>query len=107
MKTQAENVERTGDSVSIIIAAKELLAKVSKGKNQLVITLNEYEVANRSCQDKLAREELTSLAVLREYERVRPGLQQLKTKKELYSSSTQDFVLKSVSNVVRGSPTKH
>lgn len=64
---QNGSMERTGGSESKIIEPEEFLAKVVEGRKQVVASLYQYKVANVNFQDKLVKEELTSLATLREY----------------------------------------
>lgn len=58
-------------------------------------TLDEYKGANNELQDKLLKQELTSLVVLGEYKLVELEVKQLKAEKEMLTITTQHLVLTS------------
>lgn len=81
MTMQDGSTESVGDKASKIIQIEELLAKVSEKKKQVLATRNEFRKANKSLQDEVAKDELTSFATLHEYMRVELEVQPLMAKK--------------------------
>lgn len=63
-------------------------------------------MANKKLQDGMTKEELISLDAIDGFKRVEREVQQLKAKMELLGIATEDLVLKSSFNVVRGSRTR-
>lgn len=80
MDTHDAITESTGDSASRIIELGELSANVTEETKQVFATLSEYKVVSRNVQDNLAKEDLTSMASLRENKRMQLEVQQLRAK---------------------------
>lgn len=68
--SQDGSTEGTGGSASRINELEGLLAKITREKELMVTTLDEYKITNKKLQDKFGKEKLTSFAVLGEYKRV-------------------------------------
>lgn len=77
MDTQVGSMKRPRDSASRMTELEKLFAKVTEENKLVVDTLYENKGANNSVQDKLAKEQLTSLAALRQYDLLELEVQQL------------------------------
>lgn len=107
MYNENGSTESTGESASKILKFEELLVKANEEMKQAIVTFNEYKLANKILQHESAKKELTSLSTVGDYKRVELEVQHLKAEKKMPSTITEKLDLKSSSNGVRGSLTKH